>query len=65
MSHRVTIELEFEAGNEDSDEEQTLFDYDVYGYLKELIEDDTLDYKVTSDTGYTYGKLNYFRGDCR
>ena len=57
MSHKVTIELDFEAKNGDSDEEQTVLDCDVYDYLEELIEDGTLDYKVTSASGYTYGKI--------
>ena len=57
MSHKVTIELDFEAKNGDSDEEQTVLDCDVYDYLEELIEDGTLDYKVTAASGYTYGKI--------
>jgi len=57
MSHKVTIELEFEAKNNDSDEQQTVIDCDVYDYLEELIEDGTLDYKVTAASGYTYGKV--------
>jgi hypothetical protein len=57
MAHKVTIELEFESSNDDSDEQQTVLDVDVYDYLEELIEDGTLDYTVTSASGYTYGKL--------
>ena len=57
MSHKVTIELDFEAKNNDSDEQQTVIDCDVYDYLEELIEDGTLDYKVTAASGYTYGKV--------
>ena len=57
MSHKVTIELDFEAKNNDSDEQQTVLDCDVYDYLEELIEDGTLDYKVTAASGYTYGKI--------
>ena len=66
MSHKVTIELEFEAQNGDNDEQQTVMDCDVYDYLEELIEDGTLDYKVTAATGYTYGKIeaaNHSRHD--
>jgi len=57
MAHKVTIELDFEAKNNDSDEQQTVLDCDVYDYLEELIEDGTLDYKVTAASGYTYGKI--------
>jgi hypothetical protein len=57
MSHKVTIELDFEAKNNDSDEQQTVLDCDVYDYLEELIEDGTLDYKVAAASGYTYGKV--------
>ena len=56
MSHKVTIELDFEAQNGDSDEEQTVLAEDVYDYLEQLIQDGTLDYKVTA-AGYTYGKI--------
>ena len=66
MSHKVTIELEFEALSGESDEQQTVMDCDVYDYLEELIEDGTLDYKVTAATGYTYGKIeaaNHSRHD--
>ena len=58
MAHKVTIELDFEAKNGDSDEEQTVLDCDVYDYLEELIEDGTLDYKVAAASGYTYGKIS-------
>lgn len=57
MAHKVTIELEFETSNGDSDEEMTVVDCDVYDYLEQLIEDGTLDYKVTAASGYTYGKI--------
>jgi len=59
MSHKVIIELEFEAINGDSDEEQTVLDCDVYDYLQELIEDESLDYRVISSSGYEYGVLRY------
>ena len=59
MSHKVIIELEFEAKNGDSDEEQTVMDCDVYDYLEDLIEDETLDYTVTASTGYKYGVIKY------
>jgi hypothetical protein len=59
MSHKVTIELEFEAQNGDTDGEQTVLDIDVYDYLEELIADGSLDYTVTSASGYTYGVLRY------
>ena len=35
MSHKVTIELEFEQTSGDSDEQQTVFDSDVYDYLEQ------------------------------
>ena len=57
MSHKVTIELEFEATNNESDQEQTVLYCDVVDYLEDIIEDDTLDYKVTAASGYTYGKI--------
>ena len=57
MSHKVTIELEFEAQNGESDEEMTVVECDVYDYLEELIEDGTLDYKVSASSGYTYCKI--------
>jgi len=56
MSHKVTIELEFEAIGGDSDEEQTVFEHDVHNYLEQLIADGTLDYTVTA-ADYTYGKI--------
>ena len=57
MAHKVTIELDFEAQNGDSDEEQTVLYCDVVDYLEDIIEDGTLDYKVTAASGYTYGKI--------
>ena len=63
MSHKVIIELEFEATNGDSDEEQTVLDCDVYDYLQELIEDESLDYRVISSSGYEYGVLRYKEND--
>ena len=57
MAHKVTIELDFEAKNGDSDEEQTVLAEDVYDYLEQLIQDGTLDYKVTAASGYTYGVI--------
>tara|TARA_Y100001963_G_scaffold39253_1_gene54899 strand:+ start:2294 stop:2497 length:204 start_codon:yes stop_codon:yes gene_type:complete len=61
MSHKVIIELEFDSPNGENDEEQTVLDVDVYDYLQELIEDETLDYTVVSNSGigYKYGKLKY------
>lgn len=61
MSHKVIIELEFDPPNGESDEEQTVLDCDVYDYLQELIEDESLDYTVISKSGigYTYGKIKY------
>jgi len=56
MSHKVTIELEFEPVNGENDEQQTVFKHDVYNYLEQLIADDTLDYTVTA-ADYTYGKI--------
>ena len=57
MSHKVTIELEFEPISGEDDEEQTVFKHDVYNYLEQLIKDGTLDYTVTAASGYTYGKI--------
>ena len=59
MTHKVTIELEFEPTSGDTDEQQTVFDIDVYEYLEQLIKDDSLDYKVTAASGYTYGKIGH------
>ena len=56
MSHKVTIELEFEPTSGESDHEQTVFKHDVYNYLEQLIKDGTLDYTVTA-ADYTYGKI--------
>ena len=46
MSHKVTIELEFEPASGESDEEQTVFESDVYNYLEQLIKDG-FDYYIT------------------
>tara|TARA_R100001377_G_C3163317_1_gene100433 strand:+ start:314 stop:538 length:225 start_codon:yes stop_codon:yes gene_type:complete len=59
MTHKVTIELEFEPTSGESDEQQTVFDSDVYDYLEQLIKDGSLDYKVTAASGYTYGKIEH------
>ena len=58
MSHKVTIELEFVSAF-DTDEEQTVLDCDVYDYLEDLIADESLDYTVTSASGYKYGVIKY------
>ena len=59
MAHKVIIELEFAPQSGESDEEQTVLDCDVYDYLEELIKDESLDYSVTSDSGYQYGVIKY------
>jgi|TARA_R110002020_G_scaffold194354_5_gene395088 hypothetical protein len=59
VSHKVIIELEFVSQDGDSDEEQTVLDCDVYDYLQELIDDDSLDYTVTSASGHQYGVIKY------
>tara|TARA_B100000475_G_scaffold170591_1_gene132663 strand:+ start:193 stop:369 length:177 start_codon:yes stop_codon:yes gene_type:complete len=50
---KVVIELEFDAGNG-----RKVLNCDVYDYLEELIEDESLDYKVY-DGDETYGVLDY------
>ena len=57
MSHKVTIELEFEPTGGENDEQQTVFEADVYSYPEQLIKDGSLDYTVTAASGYTYGKI--------
>mgnify|MGYP006408525679 FL=1 len=55
MNHKVVIELEFNnipAGRQ-------VWDCDVYDYLEELIEDESLDYKVTDSNGQEYGVINW------
>ena len=59
MAHKVIIELEFTPQSGESDEEQTVLDCDVYDYLKDLIDDESLDYTVTADSGYKYGVIKY------
>ena len=50
---KVIIELEFDASNG-----RKVLNCDVYDYLEELIEDESLDYKVY-DGDKTYGVLDY------
>ena len=55
MNHKVVIELEFNnipAGRQ-------VWNCDVYDYLEELIEDESLDYKVTDSNGKEYGVINW------
>ena len=49
---KVIIELEFEES------ERKVLNCDVYVYLKDLIEDESLDYTVY-DGDETYGVLDY------
>ena len=57
MTHKVTIELTFPATNNDTDEQQTVLDCDVYDCLEESIDDGSLNYTVTAESGFTYGKI--------
>ena len=55
MSHKVIIELEFSAN-----EGKRVVNADVYDYLEELVEDESLDYRVIDQaTGETYGVIDY------
>lgn len=49
---KVVIELEFEGNG------RKVLNCDVWDYLEELIEDESLDYKVY-DGDKTYGVLDY------
>tara|TARA_R100001463_G_scaffold37658_10_gene80980 strand:- start:35 stop:190 length:156 start_codon:yes stop_codon:yes gene_type:complete len=49
---KVVIELEFEGNG------RKVLNCDVWDYLEELIEDESLDYKVY-DGDETYGVLDY------
>lgn len=53
--HKVTIELEFESVPENL----SVLDIDVYDYLEQLMEDQSLDYTVETSDGDTYGVINY------
>ena len=53
MSAKVIIELEFTSG-----EGHKVLNCDVWDYLEELIEDESLDYTVY-DGDKTYGVLDY------
>jgi uncharacterized protein YpmS len=50
---KVIIELEFDASNG-----RKVLNCDVYDYIEQLIEDESLDYKVY-DGDETYGVLDY------
>ena len=55
MNHKVVIELEFNnipAGRQ-------VWNCDVYDYLEELIENESLDYKVTDSNEQEYGVINW------
>ena len=55
MSHKVIIELEFSAN-----EGKRVVNADVYDYLEELVEDESLAYRVIDQaTGETYGVIDY------
>jgi hypothetical protein len=53
MSAKVIIELEFTSG-----EGHKVLNCDVYDYLQELIDDESLDYTVY-DGDQTYGVIDY------
>jgi len=58
MSHRVIIELEFAERNVNNDKK--VVNADVYDYLEDMIEDESLDYTVVNQaTGETYGVIDY------
>jgi len=56
MSHKVIIELEFAGTAYD----KKVVNADVYDYLEDMIEDESLDYTVVNQaTGETYGVIDY------
>jgi len=55
MNHKVVIELEFNnvpAGRQ-------VLNCDVWDYLEELIDDESLDYTVTDSNGQEYGVIDW------
>ena len=60
MSHKVVIELDFSDCSLVQSTGKRVLNCDVYDYLEELIEDESLDYTVTNmGTGETYGVIDY------
>ena len=60
MSHKVVIELDFSDCSLMPSTGKRVLNCDVYDYLEELIEDESLDYTVTNmGTGETYGVIDY------
>ena len=60
MSHKVVIELDFSDCSLVPSTGKRVLNCDVYDYLEELIEDESLDYTVTNiGTGETYGVIDY------
>ena len=60
MSHKVVIELDFSDCSLIPSTGKRVLNCDVYDYLEELIEDESLDYTVTNmGTGETYGVIDY------
>ena len=55
MNHKVIIELEFN----EVPEGKKVLNCDVWDYLYDLIDDERLDYTVTTSNNETYGVLNY------
>tara|TARA_Y100000592_G_scaffold40611_1_gene64355 strand:- start:1701 stop:1883 length:183 start_codon:yes stop_codon:yes gene_type:complete len=52
--NKVVIELEFDAENGNK-----VLNCDVYDYLQDLIEDESLDYTVYDPDGKSYGVIDY------
>tara|TARA_Y100001937_G_scaffold96024_1_gene130488 strand:- start:1781 stop:1972 length:192 start_codon:yes stop_codon:yes gene_type:complete len=52
--NKVVIELEFDAENGNK-----VLNCDVYDYLQDLIEDESLDYTVYDSDGKSYGVIDY------
>jgi len=60
LSHKVVIELDFSDCSLIPSTGKRVLNCDVYDYLEELIEDESLDYTVTNmGTGETYGVIDY------
>ena len=60
MSHKVVIELDFSDCSLMPSTGKRVLNCDVYDYLEELIDDESLDYTVTNiGTGETYGVIDY------
>ena len=55
MNHKVVIELEFD----NVPEGRRVLNCDVHDYLEQLIDDESLDYKVTDSNGQEYGVIDW------